>query len=202
MCALIAPDASEGRQYPGGRHRHGSWGSGGGIGGPRGNRGTGGGYANHSAGTSEIARDSGGDSMSVNDASALEDTLTRLRQRYTLFFNLPEGVEPGQERNISLDLTPEARRRFADAEVRYRRASMSPGHDQGAGPALVTHAPGDQGNSTSPSDAPVVRRRRVAVNEDGSQIGSAANDSPGDPNSAAPAPAPKGWPKADPTKQQ
>ena len=64
--------------------------------------------------------------MSVNDASALEDTLERLRRRYTLYFSLPEGVQPGQERNIEVDLAPEARRRFSDAEVRYRRTFQSP----------------------------------------------------------------------------
>ena len=47
----------------------------------------------HSAGTSELARASGGDSMSVDDASALQDTLARLRQRYALHFYLPAGVQ-------------------------------------------------------------------------------------------------------------
>src|SRR5579864_3822961 len=121
MCALIAPDAGQYGGYPGGGgggQRRGTWGSGGGGvgggipgvifgprgggGGPYGGRRGGGGMGGHtqSAGTSEIARDSGGDSMSVNDASALEETLSRIRQRYTLYFNLPEGVQPGQERNI------------------------------------------------------------------------------------------------------
>jgi VWFA-related protein len=79
-----------------------------------------------SAGTAEIAQDSGGDSVSVNDASALQETLARIRQRYALFFNLPDGVQPGQERNIEVDLTPAARQRYPEAEVRYRRGYMSP----------------------------------------------------------------------------
>lgn len=37
-----------------------------------------------SAGTEEIARASGGDSMSVDNASALQDTLERIRQSYAL----------------------------------------------------------------------------------------------------------------------
>src|SRR4051794_11401250 len=37
-----------------------------------------------SAGTEEIARRSGGDSMPVDNASALDDTLARIRQRYAL----------------------------------------------------------------------------------------------------------------------
>ena len=116
MCALIAPDAMQNRRQSRRRtaarrmgQRAAALGGplGGIIFGPRsgGNRYPGGGGmgGSHtkSAGTAEIARDSGGDSMSVNDASALEDTLARLRQRYTLYFNFPEGVQPGQERNIA-----------------------------------------------------------------------------------------------------
>jgi VWFA-related protein len=195
MCALIAPDAMQGRQNPGGQRRGGM---GGGIGlggiifgGPRGggpyggNRGGMGGPNTKSAGTSEIARDSGGDSMSVYDASALEETLARLRQRYTLFFNLPDGVQPGQERNIVVDLAPDARQRFRDAEVRYRRTSMTQDGGDNTRPTLVTHAPSDRDysppasstNSVS-SDAPGTPRRRVAVNEDGSPIGPSTDQTP------------------------
>jgi VWFA-related protein len=193
MCALIAPDAMQnrGNRGGGGGQRQGGWGSGCGLGGglggvifgPRGGGGSrypgggGGGAHTKSAGTSEIARDSGGDSMSVNDAEALEDTLARLRQRYTLYFNLPDGVQPGQERNIQVDLTPEVRRRFSDAEVRYRRTSMSNTDGRGAGPTKVTRAPSDSGLSDSSSPAtdsstPAVHRRRVAVNEDGTPVAS------------------------------
>lgn len=187
MCALIAPDATPYGGNPGGGQRRGGWG--GGQGGPLGgiifgpsggggNRypgGGGGGAGRHqSAGTSEIARDSGGDSMSVNDSSALEDTLERLRQRYTLYFSLPEGVQPGEERNIEVDLAPEARRRFSDAEVRYRRAYMSPSSNRDTGPTKITRAPSDSPSSTADpaadSGAPTVHRRRVAVNEDGTPI--------------------------------
>jgi VWFA-related protein len=210
MCALIAPDAMQNR---GGGGQRGGWGNGGGLGGglggiifgqPRGggNRypGGGGGSHTHSAGTSEIARDSGGDSMSVNDAEALDDTLARLRQRYTLYFSLPDGVQPGQERNIQVDLTPEMRRRFSDAEVRYRRTSI-PGGSSGSGassnsdnddrPHITRRSSGSSGSSssaststsdstsssgnssdTTDSSTPTVRRRRVAVNEDGTPIAS------------------------------
>jgi len=194
MCALIAPDAmpSYGGRRGGGGQRPGGWGGGGGMGGPLGGvifgpRGGGNNYPGSgggsggphtaSAGTSEIARDSGGDSMSVNDAEALEDTLARLRKRYTLYFNLPEGVQPGQERNIEVDLTPEARLRYRDAEVRYRRTSMlSNGSSNGSrdtAPLHVTRAPSDYpapSASAPDPNTPSVPRRRVAVNEDGSVI--------------------------------
>ncbi len=200
MCALIAPDAGQyGRRGGGGRP--GGWGGGGGglggglggiIFGPRGGGngypGGGGGMGGShtkSAGTSEIARDSGGDSMSVNDAEALEDTLARLRKRYTLYFSLPEGVQPGQERNIQVDLSPEARLRYRDAEVRYRRASMLSNGSYDDEPLHVTRAPRDYpasspstsssssastpSSSTAGPDTPAPRRR-VAVNEDGTPI--------------------------------
>jgi hypothetical protein len=44
-----------------------------------------------SAGTSSIAQHSGGDSMAIDDASAFEETLARIRERYALYFYLPEG---------------------------------------------------------------------------------------------------------------
>jgi len=197
MCALIAPDAMQNRRYPGGGQRRGTWGGGPGVGGPLGGiilgpRGGGGrsggsgggmgGSRTHSAGTAQIARDSGGDSMSVDDASALEETLSRIRQRYALFFHLPDDVRPGQERNIEVDLTPAARRRFADAEVRYRRVYMTPDGGASPPPTTVTSAPRD-GVTSRPTASAVedtpVRRRRVAVNEDGSAIGDPTNDGAG-----------------------
>jgi VWFA-related protein len=225
MCALIAPDAGQYGGYPGGGggQRRGTWGSGGGLGGglpgvilgPRGGGGMGGGRypggggmgGGHtsSAGTSEIAKESGGDSMSVNDASALEETLARLRQRYTLFFNLPEGMMPGQERNIEVALTASAARRHGDAEVRYRRVSQGSGSGGDASPVRVTRAPIDTGSSTtsgssSSSDVPSTRRRRVAVNQDGSAISGPAADDDATPD--PPKPQPSSAPKADPGRQQ
>jgi len=207
MCALIAPDAGQyGRRGgmgrgPGGMGGGGGGGLGGSLGGiifgPRGGGGNrypgggGGGGNTRSAGTSEIARDSGGDSMSVNDASALEDTLSRLRQRYTLYFNLPEGVEPGRERNIVVDLTPDARRRYSDAEVRYRRTSNLSNGD--SSPTRITRAPIDNGYSTPSASATdpntsTVHRRRVAVNEDGSVIAPSSDDTPSSAPAAPPNP--------------
>ena len=235
MCALIAPDAIGYGRYPGGGggQRRGTWGSGGGGiggglpgvifgprgGGPNGGRypGGGGGMGRHtqSAGTAEIARDSGGDSMPVNDASALEETLQRLRQRYTLYFNLPDGVRPGQERNIEVDLTPAARRRHSDVEVRYRRVYMGSGTPNDSAPVHITRAPVDGGYSTSSVSSPApdssaTRRRRVAVNQDGSAISGPATDGDASPGPLKPSPDSQpqsasptgGWRKVDPTSKQ
>lgn len=131
----------------------------------------------HSAGTAEIARDSGGDSMSVDDASALETTLARLRQRYALHFHLADGVAPGQERNIEVTLSDVARRRYPDAQVRFRRVFLS-GSGQDFGPTVVTRAsPAPDSHSSSDSkssdsatsDQP--RRRRGALDESSSPRG-------------------------------
>ncbi len=148
LSLLLAPDATMNHRYPGGGNgggyprTGGGWPGGiglpGGIGFP-GGRGRGGypggggggngpvimGGRTRSAGTDQVARESGGDDMSVDQSSALEDTLTRLRQRYALHFTLPEGVRAGQERTIQLDLASAARRRYPDAEIRYRHTYVA-----------------------------------------------------------------------------
>ena len=186
LSALIAPDAMRNRWgHPGGSQ--GPWG-GGGIGGPLGGiilggggrgRGSGSGRTaphTQSAGTSEIARRSGGDSVPVDDASSLENTLTRIRQRYALHFHLPADVKPGQERNIDVELADSVLRRYPGAEVRYRRVYVTPTRNLRAAsePATVTSAQGSQ----SPT-----LKRRPAVNgpvTEGPSIGTTAPE-PADP---------------------
>jgi VWFA-related protein len=186
LCALIAPDAMAsrgmGRVPQGGG---GSWPGGGGAGGgPLGGiiLGRRGGYGNrgqgpmgggmprtHSAGTAEIARRSGGDSMPVDDAYALETTLSRLRQRYALYFNLPPGVRAGEERSIEVSLADGALRRYGDAEVRYRRVYLAQ-NGSSTGPTEITRAP-VSAPRTVDQDQPPVIRRRAAVNDDGPRQG-------------------------------
>ncbi len=134
----------------------------------------------HTAGTDTIARDSGGDTMSINDASALEDTLARLRQRYALHFYLPGEGQAQAEHSVRVDLSNEARIRFADAEVRSRRVFISGASNVSSGPTVVTHqsAPAEPTPVEEPAQ-PTLNRRRVAVNENSS--GPAVNtiDTPG-----------------------
>ncbi|WP_031497261.1 VWA domain-containing protein [Bryobacter aggregatus] len=220
MSALIAPDAMGNRaQTPGtfpgrGRSRGGGggWPSGGGGGlggiifGGGGYPGGGGGRRMpggngpvtmgngrlKSAGTSEIARASGGDSMPVDDASALETTLERIRQSYALYFNAPEGVKQGEQRNVEIALAGAVVRRYPDAELRYRQTYIvteggtTNGPGAGNDTPTVTHRnpSTDSGSifepvnsSTSTSEAPRMKRR-PAVD---------------DPSSAG------GWRKADNT---
>jgi len=146
LSLLLAPDAMANRSHGMGGGRQGgggpwpggssggTWPGSGPLGGIiLGRRGPGGGQGpgtrgphTQSAGTAEIARRSGGDNMPVDDASALETTLARIRQRYALHFSLPEGAKPGEERQLDVELAAAARQRYPDAEVRYRRVSLMP----------------------------------------------------------------------------
>lgn len=235
LCALIAPDAMGNRQgYPGGGGGRrgggggswpggGGWPGGGSIGGPLGGIifGRRGGYGGRgpgsgpgtmgphtqSAGTSEIARQSGGDSLPVDDASALETTLARIRQRYALHFHLPQGVKPGQERNIEVELADAAYRRYPGAEVRYRRVYIAPeGTATAAGPTEITRAPANsRGGVAEPAvvtQAPAPNRRRAVNEPDGSRAASPAADTASPAPSPATtqpqaAPATGGWPRVD-----
>jgi hypothetical protein len=94
-----------------------------------------------SAGTSQIANRSGGDSMAVDQASAFEQTLARIRERYALYFYLPERMQPGEERSVEVLLTDAARRRYPVAEVRYRRAYLAPNGANEARPIRLIHLP-------------------------------------------------------------
>jgi hypothetical protein len=164
------------------------------------------GRGTHTAGTDQVAEQSGGDTMNVDQASALEDTLVRLRQRYALHFNLPDGVREGQERDLQITLASAARNRFPDADLRYRHTyvaresnSSSPAEvtrDSQPAPASpearpVGNVPVDEDNGPAP-----IRRRRVSDPGSGATAGPMIDR---DPNAASspstPAPPAGGWPK-------
>ena len=64
--------------------------------------------------------------MAVDEASAFEQTLERVRERYALYFYLPEGMQASEEHSVEVMLTDAARRRYRGAEVRYRRSYLAP----------------------------------------------------------------------------
>jgi len=149
-----------------------------GQGGPQGGNGgnngggsgpSGGGPRTKSAGTPEIARASGGDNFSVDDAGALENTLNRLRQRYALHFNSPETP-----RSIDVQLTEAAARRYPNAELRYRRVYSGAG-DQNNEPVSVSRTAPSRPTAARPSvpddGEPARPRRRPAVSESGGPAG-------------------------------
>jgi hypothetical protein len=206
---------------PGGGHRRGggTWGSGGGWpgggvgfpgggGGPvilgrRGPGGYGGMDPSHSAGTATIAADSGGDTMPVHDASALEDTLARLRRRYALYFYLPGGTQASGS-SVQVDLSQEAKLRYYGAEVRSRRVYLAGGgpSNQTAEPAVVTRVqqPDDASTTSSTTpDEPTPKGRRKAVNEDsGPKVNTVGDDAGSSEQTATPAKPNQGsgWPRA------
>ena len=144
-------------------------GNGGGMPGGNGPYG-GGGTRTKSAGTPEIARASGGDDFSVDDAGALETTLNRLRQRYALHFNSPETP-----RAIDVQLTEAAARRYPNAELRFRRVS-SGNEPSSREPVSVSRTAPSRAQSTSrPSvsdDTEIPRpKHRPAVSEGGGPAG-------------------------------
>lgn len=195
--------------FPGG----GGWPGGGGVGLPGGHGPMGGGDRSHSAGTADIARDSGGDTMNVDDASSLEDTLARLRQRYALYFYYPEGKNATGTENVKVDLSNEAKVRYADAEIHYRHVYMASASGDHTGTAQVTrtHASSvSETDSSRPTVQPAPTGRRRAVNDDSTPSVNTVEQDPGTSDDAQPSqdskkvPAPKadqprgGWPAADP----
>jgi VWFA-related protein len=159
--------------YPGGGRRGGGIGGviigGGGIPGipggggyPRGGGGGypgGGGQRTRSAGSAEIARESGGDAMQSDEAAALDTTLNRLRQRYALYFNLPAGVVAGDRRTVDIALEDTVRRQYPEATVRYKRSYVAAA-SSGAG-APVEEELNVVPLRPAPKPVPPVSRRRT-----------------------------------------
>jgi hypothetical protein len=209
LSAILAPDAM-GRYGRSG----GSWPRGGGGGwpgggsqwpdlggiiiprrGPYGNRIPGGGVTmprTRSAGSAEIARDSGGDSMNIDDASAFQTTLSRLRQRYALHYNTE-----ADGRNVDLELTAAAQRRYPQSEVRFRRVSQA--GDDSAGEVQVSRRRTPASVSADESSRTEARPRlgrRPAVNEPSGDRGASTTGPVGWPRAEQPAPATQPAPSA------
>ena len=152
----------------------------------------------HTAGTATIASDSGGDTINVDQASALEDTLAKLRQRYTFNFYFPPASPDHSP--VRVDLCQEARIRYMDAEVRSRQVFFSSnGSGERAGPTIVTRAePGDTPASSTPSpdqsstETTSRRRRSVAVNEEYGPVVNTINSDSGSAHSQPDTPAKQG----------
>ena len=141
-------------------------GGGGGGGGQRypnggqGGQGGQGGGRTKSAGTADIARASGGDDFSIDDGSALETTLNRLRKRYALHFNSGDAEKRFV---IDVQLADAAARRYPDAELRFRRVYLGNGTPT-SDPVTVNRNSGNSRQTDSrpqndDPDVPVLRRR-------------------------------------------
>src|SRR5262249_45059864 len=120
-------------------------------------------------------------------------TLERIRQRYALYFHLPEGARQGEQRSISVELASAASRRYPYAEVRYRREY----YVSTAAPAVITQAP--QSDYNTPPERP---RGRAVSQPDASHDGplSPTGTEAAPASAEAPAPAPsKGTNDSAPT---
>ena len=74
----------------------------------------------------KLARETGGEVVkAVSAGEAFREMMQRIRLRYSLHYRAPEGQSVGP-RSIRVELTPEARRRFAKAEVRARSGYRLP----------------------------------------------------------------------------
>jgi VWFA-related protein len=105
--------------WPGGGWPGGGWPGGGGVGFP-------GGGVMTKAGTGALATQTGGDVFRSEDSNALIDTLERLRQRYALYFSIPTGTRPGEQRNVDVQLSEAAKRRFSNTTLRFRQTYWVP----------------------------------------------------------------------------
>jgi VWFA-related protein len=119
----------------------------------------GGGQRGRSAGSAEIARESGGDAMQADESAALDTTLNRLRQRYALYFNLPAGVVAGDRRTVDIALEDTVRRQYPEATVRYKRSYVAAA-SSGAG-APVEEELNVVPLRPAPKPVPPVTRRRT-----------------------------------------
>ncbi|MFN8812332.1 MAG: VWA domain-containing protein [Acidobacteriota bacterium] len=169
LSALLAPDAiggARGGRIPTSSRRGGGMNWPGGLGGiiigggriPGGNRIPGGLGGLRSAGTAEIARASGGDSMSVDNASALEDTLIRIRQSYALYFQVPEGARSGEKRSIEVRLSLTAARRYPNSQLLYRSSYSAVESAPSPAPPVITRRnpePAASPTVTEPGSGPV-----------------------------------------------
>ncbi|MBI5280262.1 MAG: VWA domain-containing protein [Candidatus Solibacter usitatus] len=157
------------------------------------------------AGSPTIARDSGGDSLAVDDASALEATLQGLRQRYSLYFSMPPGATPGAERSVRVELAASTRRRYPEAEIRCRPTYRIPSDftpSQEPETKVLSQAPATEAKPAS-APAPRLARRPAGetYNTRGPTLipGSPASGSPSTTPPPAAAPSSPGWRRIDGT---
>jgi len=69
----------------------------------------------------KVAERSGGVTIKAEDAGrAFDDMIARIRDRYTIGYNLPADTKTGQFRRIGVQLTPEAKKRYPGAVIRAR----------------------------------------------------------------------------------
>jgi VWFA-related protein len=78
------------------------------------------------AGMKGIAEKTGGDTISASDpAAAFQESMHRIRSRYSLYYAQPEG-KPGSVRSVRVELAGDAARQHPKARVRARTGYVVP----------------------------------------------------------------------------
>jgi VWFA-related protein len=78
------------------------------------------------AGVKGIAAKTGGDFIHAGEAGqAFQESMRRIRQRYSLYYPMPDG-KPGVRRAIRVELTGDAAKRYPKARVRTRTGYVVP----------------------------------------------------------------------------
>jgi len=77
-------------------------------------------------GANSIVDHTGGVTIAAgNPGEAFRDSIHYLRSGYTMYYALPR-VNPGSERRLQVDLTPEAAKRFANLRIHARTGYVAP----------------------------------------------------------------------------
>ena len=78
-------------------------------------------------GMAGVAEKTGGDTLKADDTDdALRDSMRRIRSRYSLYYAMPPG-NPGEHRQLKVELSPDALNRYPAAKVRARKGYLIPG---------------------------------------------------------------------------
>jgi VWFA-related protein len=73
----------------------------------------------------KVAEQTGGETVKADPPGpAFREMLARLRKRYTLYYSMP-AVKAGQTRRVTVDLSPQAKRRYPDAIVLARKGYIA-----------------------------------------------------------------------------
>jgi VWFA-related protein len=79
-----------------------------------------------SEGMEGVAEKTGGDTLKAdNPGEAFREVMRRIRLRYSLYYAMPPG-KPGEQRQVRVELSSQARSRFPNGRVRARKGYVLP----------------------------------------------------------------------------
>lgn len=79
-----------------------------------------------SEGMEGVAEKTGGDTLKASDAAgSFREMMRRIRQRYSLYYTMPED-KPGEQRQVRIELSSEALARNPGSRVRARKGYLMP----------------------------------------------------------------------------